>query len=132
MIPGDPAVPPPGPDPGGFDLQGLLDQAQQVQQQLARAQEELAAARVAGTAGGGLVTATVTGTGELVDLRIEPAAVDLAEDDALETVADLVLAAVRDAAGNAQLRAQQSLGPFAQGFGGGLPGLPGAADPPGV
>ncbi len=105
-------------------MQQLLQQASQMQQQLMSAQEELARERVVGDAGGGLVSATVTGAGELVDLRIDPLAVDPAET---ETLADLVLAAVRAATGRAAALQAARLGPLAQGFGGGsLPGgLPG-------
>ncbi|MGW7516966.1 YbaB/EbfC family nucleoid-associated protein [Streptomyces sp. NPDC054796] len=110
--------------PGGGqpDMQQLLQQAQKMQQDLAAAQEELAETPVEGSAGGGLVKATVTGAGELKGLVIDPKAVD-PEDT--ETLADLVLAAVRDANASAQELQQQKLGPLAQGLGGGgMPGLP--------
>jgi DNA-binding YbaB/EbfC family protein len=110
--------------PGGGqpDMQALLQQAQQMQQQLARTQAELAAATVEGSSGGGLVKATVSGAGELKALVIDPKAVD-PEDT--ETLADLVLAAVRDATAAAQKMAAERLGPLAQGLGGGgIPGLP--------
>ncbi|GAB3107989.1 YbaB/EbfC family nucleoid-associated protein [Streptomyces calidiresistens] len=108
---------------GGADMQQLLQQAQKMQQDLARAQEELAETIVEGSAGGGLVKASVTGAGELTGLVIAPAAVD-PEDT--ETLADLVLAAVRDANESARELAQRKLGPLAEGLGGGggLPGLP--------
>jgi DNA-binding YbaB/EbfC family protein len=81
--------------PGGQpDMAQLLKQAQQMQQQLVAAQEELAQAEVTGSAGGGLVSATMTGDGELTALTIAPAAVD---PDDIETLQDLVVAAVRDA-----------------------------------
>ncbi|MEY9968197.1 DNA-binding YbaB/EbfC family protein [Streptacidiphilus sp. MAP12-16] len=110
--------------PGGGqpDMQALLQQAQQMQQQLARTQAELAQATVQGTAGGGLVQATVSGAGELKALVIDPKAVD---PDDTETLADLILAAVRDANASAQKLAAERLGPLAQGLGGGgIPGLP--------
>jgi DNA-binding YbaB/EbfC family protein len=100
------------------DMSGFLAQAQAMQQQLLTAQAELADARVDGSAGGDLVTATVTGAGELVALVIKPEAVD-PEDT--ETLADLVLAAVRDATGKSQALAAAKLGPLAGGMGGGLP-----------
>ncbi|MFG3254205.1 YbaB/EbfC family nucleoid-associated protein [Streptomyces sp. NPDC048172] len=108
--------------PGGGqpDMQQLLQQAQKMQQDLAAAQQELAETPVEGSAGGGLVKATVTGSGELRGLVIDPKAVD-PEDT--ETLADLVLAAVRDANSAAQELQQQKLGPLAQGLGG-MPGLP--------
>jgi DNA-binding YbaB/EbfC family protein len=83
-----------------MDMQQLFAAAQQMQEQLMNAQQALADAEVTGTAGGGLVKATVNGQGELLDLSIAAAAVDA--DDAEETartIADLVLAAVRRAAG---------------------------------
>ncbi|MBW1597869.1 YbaB/EbfC family nucleoid-associated protein [Streptomyces sp. JJ38] len=113
--------------PGGGqpDMQQLLQQAQKMQQDLAAAQQELAETSVEGSAGGGLVKATVTGSGELKALDIDPKAVD-PEDT--ETLADLVLAAVRDANAEAQKLQQEKLGPLAQGLGGGggggIPGLP--------
>ncbi|WP_407701024.1 YbaB/EbfC family nucleoid-associated protein [Wenjunlia vitaminophila] len=102
-------------------MQQLLQQAQKMQQDLAAAQQELAETMVEGSAGGGLVKATVSGAGELQSLYISPEAVD---PDDTETLADLVLAAVRDANNAAQNLQQQKLGPLAQGLGGGIPGLP--------
>ncbi len=99
----------------------LLKQAQQMQQQLVAAQEQLAQAEVTGSAGGGLVTATMTGDGELTALTIAPAAVD---PDDLETLQDLVVAAVRDASRVAADLTAERMGPLAGGLGGGL-GLPG-------
>jgi nucleoid-associated protein EbfC len=111
--------------PGGQpDMAQLLQQAQQMQQQLVAAQEELARTEVTGTAGGGLVTATMTGNGELTALTIAKDAVD---PDDVETLQDLVVAAVRDAKREADARAASAMGPLAGGLGGagglGLPGL---------
>ncbi len=100
------------------DMSGFLAQAQAMQQQLLTAQQELADAQVEGSSGGDVVTATVTGAGELVGLVIKPEAVD-PEDT--ETLADLVVAAVRDANGKAQALAAAKLGPLAGGLGGGMP-----------
>ncbi|CAA9313428.1 MAG: Nucleoid-associated protein YaaK [uncultured Friedmanniella sp.] len=97
------------------DMSGLLAQAQAMQQQLLDAQRELAEATVEGSAGGDLVTATVSGAGELLGLVIKPEAVD-PEDT--ETLADLVLAAVRDATGKSQALAAAKLGPLTGGMGG--------------
>jgi DNA-binding YbaB/EbfC family protein len=105
---------------GGFDMQAILQQAQQMQQQLVSAQDELANTEVTGTSGGGLVTATVTGSMELTALVIDPKVVD-PEDT--ETLADLIIAAVRDASANAQKLTEQKLGPLAGGLGGGMPDL---------
>ena len=112
-----------------MDMQQLLAAAQQMQEQLMTAQQELAEAEVQGTAGGGLVVAKVNGQGELVDLTISPDAIDPADpDDTAQTVADLVLAAVRDAYRAAGDLQQQKMGPLAGGIGGlgGSLGLPGA------
>jgi DNA-binding YbaB/EbfC family protein len=108
--------------PGGPpNMQQLMKQAQKMQQQMMAAQEELASAQVDGSAGGGMVKATVTGTGDLVSLTIDPSVVD-PED--VETLTDLVVAAVRDASRNAQEMAAEKMGPVTGGMGGmGLPGL---------
>ena len=120
-------------DPGGqLDMQQLLAAAQQMQEQLLNAQEELADAEVEGTAGGGLVKAVVNGQGELVDLTIDAAAIDPASaEESAQTVADLVLAAVRDANRVASELQLEKMGPFAAGFGGGSAGDPGFTGLPG-
>jgi DNA-binding YbaB/EbfC family protein len=102
------------------DMSGLLAQAQAMQEQLINAQQELADMQIEGSAGGDLVTATVTGAGELLGLVIKPEAVDPSDT---ETLADLVVAAVRDATNKAQAVAASKLGPLAGGLGmgGGLP-----------
>jgi nucleoid-associated protein EbfC len=106
---------------GGFDMAGLLAQAQAMQNQLMQAQADLEQQEVEGSAGGGLVTALVSGTGELLSLTINRSAVD---PDDTETLADLIVAAVRDATENAKELAAQAMGPLAGGLGG-LPGAPG-------
>ena len=113
--------------PGGGqpNLQQLMKQAQKMQQQIADAQAELAETEVTGTAGGGLVTVTVTGSGEAVNVKIDPKVVD-PED--VETLEDLVLAALHNAAEAAQRLAEQNMGPLTAGLGGlggglGLPGM---------
>ncbi|MFC6884956.1 MULTISPECIES: YbaB/EbfC family nucleoid-associated protein [Actinomadura] len=113
-------------EPGGLNIQELLQQAQQMQEQLFTAQRELAEAEVKGTSGGGLVTATVNGQGEVTGLTIDPKAVDPDDPaDTAETIADLVLAAIRDAGRAAQELQQEKMGPLAEGLGsgGGMPGL---------
>jgi DNA-binding YbaB/EbfC family protein len=112
-----------------MDMQQLLAAAQQMQEQLMTAQQELAETEVQGTAGGGLVTARVNGQGELVDLTIAPEAIDPGDpEETAQTVADLVLAAVRDAYRAAGDLQQQKMGPLAGAIGGlgGTMGLPGA------
>jgi DNA-binding YbaB/EbfC family protein len=106
-------------------MQQLLKQAQKMQAQLAAAQAELAEAQVTGTAGGGLVTATLNGSGELTALAIDPKAVD---PDDVETLQDLVVAAVRDAHRALAEIAEEKMGPVT----GGLGGLPGGLGLPGL
>jgi len=104
------------------NMQQIMQQAQQLQQRLLAAQEELAAAEVTGTAGGGLVTAIMSGDGELTALTIDPRAVD---PDDTETLSDLVVAAIRDASSRAKGLAAEKMGPLAGGAGLGGLGLPG-------
>jgi DNA-binding YbaB/EbfC family protein len=110
--------------PDGFDMGSLLQQAQQMQQQMAQAQNALGAERLTGTAGGGLVKATVTGLGELIGLEIAGEVVDPQDT---ETLADLIVAAIRDANQAAERLQREKVGPFGDalggfGLGGALPG----------
>ena len=89
--------------PAGMDMGALLEQAQAMQEQLAQAQEELANSTFQGSAGGDLVQATLTGGGDLIRLVIKPEAVDV---DDLESLSDLIIAAVRDASSKAAAQAQ--------------------------
>lgn len=108
--------------PGGQpNMAQLMKQAQKMQQQMAAAQAELVAAEVTGTAGGGLVTVVVNGGGEVQSVTIDPKAVD---PDDVETLEDLVLAAMRNATEAARELTEQKMGPLTAGLGGGL-GLPG-------
>src|ERR1700759_4913123 len=109
-----------------MDMQQLFAAAQQMQEQLMSAQQALADAEVTGTSGGGLVKATVNGQGELMDLTIGAGAVDTDDpEETARTIADLVLAAVRDAYRSAEDLQQQQMGPFAAAMqGGGMPGMP--------
>ena len=112
--------------PGGQpNLQQMMQQAQKLQQQMADAQAELAEAELTGTAGGGLVTVTMAGTGEVTAVKIDPKAVD---PDDVETLEDLVTAAIHNAAQAVRELTEQKMGPFAAGLGGlggglGLPGF---------
>jgi DNA-binding YbaB/EbfC family protein len=106
-------------------MQQLMKQAQKMQQEMLAAQAELAAAEVTGSAGGGLVTATVSGSGELRSVTIDATVVD---PDDVETLQDLVVAAVRDANRAAHELAGERMGPLTRGVGGlggglGLPGM---------
>ena len=104
--------------PAQPSMQELMKQAQQMQQQLMSAQAELADLEIEGHAGGGLVRATMSGSGELKSLVIDPKAID-PED--VETLQDLVVAAVRDAARAAAELTEEKMGPLAGGLG--LPGF---------
>ena len=101
-----------------FDMNQLLQQAQQMQAQMAKAQEQLAHEVVEASAGGGLVTVKATGTGEIREIRIDPKAIDPDDPELLE---DTVLAAVNEALRSAQALAQSKLGGSLGGLG--LPGL---------
>jgi len=113
---------PPRGAPGGGqpNMQALLKQAQAMQAQMAEAQEQLAKTELTGTAGGGLVSVTVTGAGEITGITIDPKAVD---PDDVETLEDLVLAAVRDGQTQASELGEQAMGPVAGGAQGLLGGL---------
>ena len=114
-----------------MDLQQLLAAAQQMQDHLMSAQQELADAEVEGTSGGGLVKARVNGQGELVDLTISPAAIDPADPaETAQTVADLVLAAVNNAYRAVGELQQEKMGPLAAGLG--QPGMSGVPEIPGL
>ena len=93
--------------PGMPDLSQILMQAQQMQADMQRAQASLAEAEVTGSAGSGLVTAVVNGSGDLLRLKIDPSVVDPAD---VETLEDLVIAAVHDARRAAEGVASSAMG----------------------
>ena len=104
-----------------MDFEKLMQQAQQMQEQMAKAQEELAGETVEASAGGGMVTVKATGALEITEIRIAPEAID---PDDPELLADMVLAAVNEAIRSAQGLAQSKLGGALGDLGGlGLPGL---------
>lgn len=76
------------------DMSQIMKQAQQMQEQLAKTQADLAERRFEGSSGGGMVTAVVTGAPELVEISINP---DVVDPDDVEMLEDLVLTAVRQA-----------------------------------
>lgn len=115
-------------NPGGMDMQALLQQAQQMQQQLVEAQQALEEAEVEGSSGGGLVKVKLSGRGQVEDITVDPKAVDPADaEETSQTIADLVLAAIRDAEAQVERLQQEKMGPLTEGMpgGGGIPGLPG-------
>ncbi|WP_296604387.1 YbaB/EbfC family nucleoid-associated protein [Nocardioides sp.] len=109
---------------GGFDMNALLQQAQQMQEQLQSAQERLAETVVDGTVAGGAVTVKVTGVGELVGVEIKAGGFDGSDPDDLADLGDMIVAAYRDAKAQADALAGEALGPLAGGAEG-MPGMPG-------
>jgi nucleoid-associated protein EbfC len=108
---------------GGFDMNALLEQAQQMQEQLAVAQARLTETVVDGTVAGGAVTVQVNGVGELVGVTIKVGGFDGADADDLADLGDMIVAAYRDAKSQADALAGEALGPLAGGPpGGGAPG----------
>lgn len=112
------------PAAGGFDMNALLQQAQQMQEKLQSAQERLAEATVDGTVAGGAVTVTANGVGDLLGVEIKAGQFDGSDADDLSDLGDMIVAAYRDAKAQADALAAEALGPLAGGGeGGGLPGL---------
>jgi nucleoid-associated protein EbfC len=104
-----------------MDMNKMLKQVQEMQEQMARAQEELAGESVEASAGGGMVRVKATGAGEITEVKIASEAIDPDDPEMLE---DLVLAAVNEALRNAQDLMQSKLGGAMGGMSGlGLPGL---------
>ena len=105
----------------GIDMNKMLQQVQQMQEQMRKAQDELKDETVEATAGGGMITVTATGNGEIKQIKIDPKAIDPNDPEMLE---DLVVAAVNEALRSAQSLVQSKLGPALGGLEGlGLPGL---------
>ena len=103
---------------GTIDLGSLLDQAQRLQEQLISAQAAAADTVVEGRAGGGQVVVTMSGEGEPLSVRIDPAVIDPSDHEILE---DLVLAAMRDAVDQARELSQEALGGLGDLLGGSGP-----------
>lgn len=104
-----------------MDFEKLMKQAQQMQEQVAKAQEELASETVHASAGGGMVIVKATGALEITEIKISPEAID---PDDPELLADMVLAAVNEALRSAQQLVETKLGGAMGGMQGlGLPGL---------
>jgi DNA-binding YbaB/EbfC family protein len=113
----------------GMDMNKMLKQVAQMQEQMAKAQEELAGETVEASAGGGMVTVKATGALEIVEVRISPEAID---PDDPEMLADMILAATNEAIRSAQSLMESKLGSAMGGLAGpgglgglGIPGLGG-------
>lgn len=105
----------------GMDMDKLLQQVGQMQEQMQKAQEELASETVEATAGGGMVKVVANGAGEIKEIKIDPKAIDPNDPELLE---DMVLAAVNEAVRSAHGLMESKLGGLTGGPLGGL-GLPG-------
>jgi nucleoid-associated protein EbfC len=109
--------------PGGLDLGAMMKQVQQMQTEMAEAQEKLKDEVVEASAGGGMVKAKVSGDLRLLELQIAPEAAD---PDDVEMLQDMVIAAINEGLRSAQELATNRLGGIAggpEGLGGlGLPG----------
>ena len=97
----------------GGNMQQLARQAQKLQQQMTKVQEELEAREYEATSGGGMVTAKVSGKKELLELTIKPEAVD---PDDVEMLQDLVMAAVNEAMRTATETADREMGKLTGGM----------------
>jgi nucleoid-associated protein EbfC len=107
--------------PGGLDLNAMMKQVQQMQAEMTEAQEKLKDEVVEASAGGGMVKAKMSGDLRLLELTIDPEAIDPEDPDLLS---DMILAAVNEAIRSAQELAASKMGGVAGGLGGlGLPGL---------
>ena len=104
--------------PGGMDINKMMKQAQKMQEAMMKMQEDLGSQTVEGTAGGGAVVVTATGGLEITGIKIKPEAVD---PDDVETLEDLVLAAVKDALGKANALASNQMNSIPGGMK--LPGM---------
>jgi len=104
-----------------FDMNKMLREAQRMQEELAKAQAEAAKEIVEASAGGGMVTVKANGAGEIVEIAIDPRAID---PDDPELLADMVLAAANEALRSAQGLMQSKVSGLIPGDLGGL-GLPG-------
>lgn len=101
----------------------ILKQAQKMQAQMTLAQQELDNARIVGVAGGGAVNATVTGSGDIISIKLAKEAVDL---DDLEMLEDLLVVAIKDAQEKAKQESEKKMNAVSGGlnaFGGGFGGL---------
>ena len=108
----------------GMDMNQLFQQVGQMQEQMQKAQAELANETVEATAGGGMVTVIANGAGEIKEIKIDPKAIDPNDPEMLE---DMIIAAVNEAIRAAQNLMESKLGGLAGGALGGL-GLPGLGE----
>ena len=108
----------------GMDMNKLMQQMGQMQEEMQKAQDELANETVEATAGGGMITVVANGAGEIRQIKIDPKAIDPDDPEMLE---DMIVAAVNEAIRSAHSLMESKLGGLAGGALGGL-GLPGLGD----
>lgn len=94
---------------GGANMQSLMRQAQKMQEDMMKAQEELESAQVEGTAGGGMVKVTMSGKMEVLAVKLAKEAVD---PDDIEMLEDLIVASIKDATSKVQALKDEKLGGF--------------------
>ena len=99
--------------PGGMNQAAMMKQAQKMQQEMLRMQEEMENKTYSATTGGGMVTATVNGKHQVLDLKINPEAVDPDDVDMLQ---DMVIAAVNEAMRAADTDAANNMSRLTGGF----------------
>ncbi len=99
--------------PGGMNQAAMMKQAQKMQQDMIRMQEEMENKTYSASAGGGMVTATVNGKHQVVSIEMKPEAVD---PDDVEMLQDMVIAAVNEAMRTADADAQQNMARLTGGF----------------
>jgi hypothetical protein len=90
--------------PGGLNIQGMMKQAQQMQETMAREMEEM---RVEASAGGGVVTVQMKGNHEIISLKIDP---EIVKESDLEMLQDLIVAAVNECGRKVDKAMQNRLG----------------------
>lgn len=92
---------------GNMNMQNMLKQAQKMQQEMERKNEELKNTELVGVSGGGMVEVVITGKNEIKAVRIKPEAVD---PDDVEMLEDLIMAAIKDAQSKAEALSKDTLG----------------------
>ena len=94
---------------GGMNVQNMIKQAQRMQAEMEKKQEELADTVLTGVSGGGMVEVTITGKKDITGIKIDPQVVD---PDDVEMLEDLVLGAIKDAQSKADNLSKDALGGF--------------------
>ena len=97
--------------PGGLNIQGMMKQAQQMQEKMAREMEEL---RVDASAGGGVVTVEMKGDHEIISLKVDP---EIVKENDVEMLQDMIVAAVSEGIKQVDAQIQQKMGGMLGGMG---------------